>query len=378
MDYECRVPDEPTEARDAGQAGAALNLDPRVMSQLESAARQNLARMQRPRNGAAASRYKTSVYDIPVALADGCSLLFNSRTRSLVLLSEAETRIYRGLAASETFPASQISDPLLLQALAGGGHVVGENVDEKAAVRGSYEAARAAPNTLNLTIAPTMACNFACGYCFQGANKPTKKMTPEVQEAILGLIKQKRDLKTLNIVWYGGEPLMGKEAIFRMSDILIAHCDKHRINYTAGIVSNAYFLTAEIAAQLYARRIKWVQITIDGDRETHNQMRPLTSGGGTFDRILDNMAATIDATPISISVRVNVGQRIWKMSADFSISSRRRSSPAVAASTSISLRSRHRRPKAAAPSRRSLRGRISTRPCWRWRIKLAAWAWPAS
>lgn len=275
---------------------------------METAARQIQARL-RPRGPArpAATRYRLSRYDIPVRLADGAALLFNARTRSLILLSEEEARAYRDLAGQGDFGPADVADRLLLQALIGGGHVVGAGVDELALVRQSYEATRAAKGSLTLTIAPTMACNFACGYCFQGLNKPTKKMTPDVQDAIIDFVKAKKDLKALSIVWYGGEPLMGRDSIFRLSDRLIAYCDKNKIAYSAGIVSNAWFLTAETAAQLHTRRVRWVQVTIDGDRDTHDKMRPLTSGGRTFDRILDNIEQALDETAMSIQARVNVG-----------------------------------------------------------------------
>ncbi|CAO4174300.1 radical SAM protein [Methylorubrum aminovorans] len=275
---------------------------------METAARQIQARL-RPRGPArpAATRYRLSRYDIPVRLADGAALLFNARTRSLILLSEEEARAYRDLAGQGDFGPADVADRLLLQALIGGGHVVGAGVNELALVRQSYEATRAAKGSLTLTIAPTMACNFACGYCFQGLNKPTKKMTPDVQDAIIDFVKAKKDLKALSIVWYGGEPLMGRDSIFRLSDRLIAYCDKNKIAYSAGIVSNAWFLTAETAAQLHTRRVRWVQVTIDGDRDTHDKMRPLTSGGRTFDRILDNIEQALDETAMSIQARVNVG-----------------------------------------------------------------------
>lgn len=282
----------------------AAEADPRL-----AAARHTLSRLHLHSTSAAAGRYRVSCFDISVRLADGASLLFNSRSRSLILLSAEESVIYAGLAARGPFGGGEVADTLFLQSLIGGGHLVGETVDEVAAVRADYEAARGATDTLALTIAPTMACNFACGYCFQGQHKPSKKMTPEVQDAIIAFVKAHRGLRSLNIVWYGGEPLMGRESIFRLSDLLIAYCDKNGIAYSASIVSNAWFLTAEVAAQLYARRIRQVQVTIDGDRETHDQMRPLTSGGRTFDRILDNIEKTLDATALAIQTRVNVGQR---------------------------------------------------------------------
>jgi uncharacterized protein len=304
-DFECQVTHD-SEQQSAEAALLAQNSA--RASALEVAARQTLSNIHGRQRDAAASRYKVSRYDIPVRLAEGAALLFNSRTRSLILLSDGEARTYRELAERPVFSGREVSDRLLLETLVGGGHVVGATVDELAVVRNNYEATRSAKGGLTLTIAPTMACNFACGYCFQGLNKPTTKMKPDVQNAIIDFVKAKKDLKSLSVVWYGGEPLMGKDSIFRLSDLLISYCDKRKIAYSAGIVSNGWFLNGEMAAQLYTRRVRWAQVTIDGDRGTHDQMRPLTSGRGTFDRILDNIAEALDQTAISINARVNVGQ----------------------------------------------------------------------
>ena len=40
-----------------------------------------------------------------------------------------------------------------------------------------------------------------------------------------------------------------------------------------------------------AARLNGVKITLDGDRDTHNRMRPLRGGQGTFDRIVENIRA---------------------------------------------------------------------------------------
>jgi uncharacterized protein len=304
-DFECQVTHD---GEQQSAEAALLAQNSARASALEVAARQTLSNIHGRQRDAAASRYKVSRYDIPVRLAEGAALLFNSRTRSLILLSDGEARTYRELAERPVFSGREVSDRLLLETLVGGGHVVGATVDELAVVRNNYEATRSAKGGLTLTIAPTMACNFACGYCFQGLNKPTTKMKPDVQNAIIDFVKAKKDLKSLSVVWYGGEPLMGKDSIFRLSDLLISYCDKRKIAYSAGIVSNGWFLNGEMAAQLYTRRVRWAQVTIDGDRGTHDQMRPLTSGRGTFDRILDNIAEALDQTAISINARVNVGQ----------------------------------------------------------------------
>ena len=48
-----------------------------------------------------------------------------------------------------------------------------------------------ANQVLELTIAPTMRCNFDCPYCFEGDNKSFPKMTEEVENASIQYIIKK-------------------------------------------------------------------------------------------------------------------------------------------------------------------------------------------
>ena len=67
--------------------------------------------------------------------------------------------------------------------------------------------------TLSLVIAPTLACNFACPYCYE-ANLPTSIMTEEVEDNIIRFIKSfETSCDKLEICWEGGEPLIGFEKI---------------------------------------------------------------------------------------------------------------------------------------------------------------------
>jgi uncharacterized protein len=74
--FECQV------SQDGEQQVALLAQDSDRAGALEAAARQALSTVHGRQREAAASRYKVSRYDIPVRLADGAALLFNSRTRS--------------------------------------------------------------------------------------------------------------------------------------------------------------------------------------------------------------------------------------------------------------------------------------------------------
>ncbi len=169
--------------------------DAAPMSALKSAAEKHLTRINRLGiNATAPVPFKVSQFDILVSLADKTALLFNSRTRSLSLLTEQEARIYRTLAAGGPFTLSSVPNKVFLHTLADAGNICRMDFNELVLVKANYDAVRGDSKTLNLTIAPTMACNFACGYCYQGLDKPTKKMSIEIQDAILNFVKAKKDL----------------------------------------------------------------------------------------------------------------------------------------------------------------------------------------
>ena len=49
-----------------------------------------------------------------------------------------------------------------------------------------------------------------------------------------------------------------------------------------------------------------IKITLDGDRDAHNQARPLRGGQGTFDRIIANTRAVADITSIAVGGNFDV------------------------------------------------------------------------
>jgi uncharacterized protein len=82
-------------------------------------------------------------------------------------------------------------------------------------------------------------------------------------------------------------------------------CENHGIEPEPGnFASNGYLLDAEATRRLKESGVSRVQITLDGDRDIHKARRPHGSGRSTFDRILDNIAATCEI--LNVQVRINV------------------------------------------------------------------------
>lgn len=251
-------------------------------------------------------RFTQSRYTILVSLTNGGALAYNSLSGGFALMEAHERRLYEQVDEGTVLDETDST----VKALAQGGYIVRHDVDELSVIEHQYNTHRFDPNTMILTIAPTLACNFGCDYCFQGQNKDPETMSPEVQDAVVALVKRVAPkINRLHVAWYGGEPLVRAKIVEALSDRFIAICDSNDIHYDAMIVTNGYKLRAEVARSLYVRRVKQVQVTLDGMPEYHDQRRMLLSGKGTFKTITDNLKEWIDEVPLTVSIRVNIDDR---------------------------------------------------------------------
>src|SRR3954464_3361340 len=68
----------------------------------------------------------------------------------------------------------------------------------------------------------------------------------------------------------------------------------------ASIITNGLLLTSDVVDRMLPYGLNGIKITLDGDKDTHNRMRPLRGGQGTFDRIIDNIRKVAGRCPIAI------------------------------------------------------------------------------
>ena len=235
---------------------------------------------------------KESLYNISVDYK-GQKLLFNSRTIATAALDD-------------TRAGNQIEENDLAMEMRRVGFLVDDDVDELKQLEMSYNLSKYQKSGLGLVIAPTMACNFACPYCFEGVQSGV--MTKETQNKIISMVDSfAKDGQDITITWFGGEPLLCKKDLYCMSEQMIDICRQREVNYTAGIITNGYNLDEECILKLKEYKVEFVQITLDGLPETHNKKRRLKSNESepTFHRILDNILLA-KKHGMNIAIRVNV------------------------------------------------------------------------
>lgn len=170
---------------------------------------------------------------------------------------------------------------------------------------------------LRVTVLTTLQCNFACHYCFQGDhgdyNKHADRMTLETSGRVVGWIEDRLDElnpEKLTLTFFGGEPLINLPVMYDMAERVSAAARARGVELVIGIITNGLLLTEDVVNRLLPYGLNFVKVTLDGDRDTHNRMRPLRGGQGTFDRIIENVRK------VAGKVRIGIGGNFDASSVD--------------------------------------------------------------
>lgn len=153
------------------------------------------------------------------------------------------------------------------------------------------------------TILPTTACNARCFYCFEaGATKIT--MDDKTAIAVIDYIEKNCDKnKDVTINWFGGEPLCNIKAI----DIISNGLKEKNINFKSRIITNGYLFNEDL---IIKAKEKWnllsVQITLDGLKDTYNQVKNYANGDtNAFDVVMNNIG-NLCKHSIRVETRLNL------------------------------------------------------------------------
>ena len=153
-------------------------------------------------------------------------IAFNCKTGGLALMEEGKYQDYQYLVShlDEIESLSQKEEyGELISKLKMGHFLLDDQVDEIAQLELKNRLARFDTSVLGLIVAPTLACNFKCEYCFEEVKKG--HMSPETVDALVSFVREKAQaLKTFSCTWYGGEPLLRMDLIEKLSAAFIDIC----------------------------------------------------------------------------------------------------------------------------------------------------------
>ncbi|MEA3421046.1 MAG: radical SAM protein [Acidobacteriota bacterium] len=138
----------------------------------------------------------------------------------------------------------------------------------------------------------TNACNLNCKHCYQRADKPTpdELSTEEAFKAV----DEMTDAGVSYIAFSGGEPL------YRKDFFQVAKYAKEK-DLGIAVATNGTLLDQEKTKKLEDIGCQYIQISIDGKRETHNEMR----GSNSYEKALQGVKNAVDSS-ITVGLAMTV------------------------------------------------------------------------
>ena len=197
-----------------------------------------------------------------------------------------------------TVPADAVEEETRQILLDDGFLVEAREVDD-ARLRAHLErASEGIPGTLYVTLMPTLQCNLACSYCFQKESPAFTKMSSPTEEATLEWILRQVDaraLRHLRIHYFGGEPTTRKDYCLRTARVLSASMAARGGTFEWQMTTNGVLLDVAFAKGMEQFGKGHFKVTLDGDKQTHDQERVYRDGRGSFEVIFDNVVALAEA-----------------------------------------------------------------------------------
>lgn len=252
---------------------------------------------------------KPSIFNKQVPLTGRDDLfLMNMFTDSQLVVSPDVAHLLERVGTDpELMETLSESEHAALRTLTEHGFVVENRDAEWSAVDRFFRDVREDASELRLTVLTTMQCNFACDYCFQGDhgdyNATADKMSLETADRLCHWAELQLDelgSSQFGLTFFGGEPLLNQPVMYAMAERLWRTTQKRGIDMRINVITNGLLLTPDVVDRLEPFGLHSIKITLDGDRDAHDRMRPLRGGQGTFDRIIANIRQVAHRCNIAI------------------------------------------------------------------------------
>ena len=253
--------------------------------------------------------------------AGGDVFLMNTLTDAQLVVSGDVDALLRRVATGDMasgLPSTLNTDERgALELLSNNGFLVESREADRRGLDSYFARVKNNTDELHVTLLTTLQCNFACDYCFQGDhgdyNKFADKMSMETAAQVGDWIEREMDRlhpEKFTLQFFGGEPLLNLPVMYYLAERMWGASQERGLSMAATIITNGLLLTPEVVDRLLPCGLTGVKITLDGDRDTHNRMRPLRGGQGTFDRIIENVRA------VAGKCRIAIGGNFDESSAD--------------------------------------------------------------
>lgn len=221
------------------------------------------------------------------------TILFNSANESIIILTSDLLNIYNQY--SDNPDTLKKVHPTFWENLKKLKFIVPKDCNEAEELIRSWEREDENQQHFGIIINPTLNCNLRCWYCYE-PHKHSEVMNEQTKASIIRLIENKTKnpmLKSLNVSFFGGEPLLYfNENVLPILKYAAEICKKKGIKLYSNFTTNGVLLTEDVINKLnelpLAKKATF-QITIDGNKELHNKTRVGANKKPTYEVILHHI-----------------------------------------------------------------------------------------
>ena len=225
-------------------------------------------------------------------------LLHNVVTGKLVALDKDEKKLLEHLPAAYSHEMDQLIEDHFL---------VPESFDEYMQVKGMRSVLHKLSNRgkkaiVEYTILPTTACNARCYYCFEQGSKAVTMTESITRNTVEFIEKHCGAEKTIQILWFGGEPTIAEKQI----DQICTGLSEKGISFHSSMISNGLLFDERLVKKAKTLwNLEVVQISVDGTEQNYNYIKSYVNvQGSPYKKILDNIGFLTN-NEIFVGVRMN-------------------------------------------------------------------------
>jgi len=236
---------------------------------------------------------------------------YNTITDNFIVLDTMLYELFEASVRENELNALKEIHPSFYELLKRKKFIVQNKLDELNLIKEISEKTDFDESTYQLTINTTMNCNFKCWYCYENHINDSKisiDTEARIKAFIENIINKKQKLNYFNLQWFGGEPLLFyNRSIKPLQKFIYNKFLKANILFNSGITTNGLLINKEMLIFFKKYGLTNFQITLDGHRKRHNEVRFISKSKGSYDQIIKNIFLCLEHEML-VKVRINVSE----------------------------------------------------------------------
>lgn len=263
-------------------------------------------------------KLKSSYYNFMLNAKNAGYILYNSLSGVIISITEPEEiKKVQNILNSDNILYNKQDE--IIKLLYEKEILVEYNRDELEYLQFLYEQEVVRNQVLSLMLITTRQCNLRCVYCYE--KHEDLVMSVDVYKSLvlyIGNSLKEHKYSGINITLFGGEPFIEYNNVVQFLKDVNMVCQKYNVVFSAGATSNGVLITPARFEKLYSLGVTYYQITIDGLCNTHNKYRINADGGGSFDKIIENLKYMAGTDyDFEVTIRTNFNEEILEKAKEF-------------------------------------------------------------